>query len=276
MSTAARATLPRTRWAVPVLARSLRDSWRGQLGWSLAITAVLGLYLPLFPSLQSPALTKLLSSLPRELVQTLGFNEIASGPGYTQATFFGLLGFALAAIASISWGTALIASAEESGRLELVLAHGIGRAQYAVECAAALLVRVAALGAVAMLVILVLNGPSELKLSAAHLSAAILAWTGLGFVLGATALAAGAAFGLRSWAIGAGTAVAVVGYGLDALGRTNAAFDWLWWLSPYHWAFGGSPLQNGFDWSGLGLLWGTSAALVGVSVWALTRRDILG
>ncbi|MBF6842443.1 hypothetical protein, partial [Acinetobacter baumannii] len=125
------------------------DGWRGQIGWSLGIALAIGLYLPLFPSLQSPALAQLMSSLPIELVNTLGFDQIASGAGYAQSTFFGLIGFVLAAIASTSWGSGFIAGAEESGRLELTLAHAVSRTQYALESAAALVVRMLALGMVA-------------------------------------------------------------------------------------------------------------------------------
>ena len=96
MTTAALA--PVSRPTAPIFSRHLLDGWRGQLGWSLGIAAVIGMYLPLFPSLQSPELAQLIDSLPAELVSTLGFNQIASGAGYAQATFFGLLGFVLAFI----------------------------------------------------------------------------------------------------------------------------------------------------------------------------------
>ena len=166
--------------------------------------------------------------------------------------------------------------AEETGRLELTLAHAVGRAQYALESAAALIVKMLALGAVAFLLILTLNTPVELGLSATNLLAVTLAWAGLGLLSGTAALAVGAATGRRSWAIGAGAGVAVLGYGLDAVGGTGEDLTWLANLSPYHWAFGNAPLADGFDWGGLVLLWGLSAALIAIAVWALSRRDILG
>ena len=68
----------------------------------------------------------------------------------------------------------------------------------------------------------------------------------------------------------------VLGYGLDAVGGMGEDLTWLANLSPYHWAFGNAPLADGFDWGGLGLLWGSSAVLIGVASWVLSRRDILG
>lgn len=267
---------PASRPAAPILIRHLLDGRRGQLGWSLGVAAVIGLYLPLFPTLQSPELTRLVESLPADLVNALGFHQIASGAGYTQATFFGLVGFVVLAIAAISWGAAFIAGAEESGRLELTLAHAVGRAQYALESAAALVIKVLALGAVAYVLILLLDAPAGLGLSAANLLAATLAWTGLGLVSGLAALAVGALTGRRTWAIGAGAGIAVLGFGLDAVGGMHDDVAWLAHLSPYHWAFGATPLADGFDVGGLALLWGLAALLVGVTAWALPRRDVLG
>jgi ABC-2 type transport system permease protein len=50
--------------------------------------------------------------------------------------------------------------------------------------------------------------------------------------------------------------------------------DWLLSLSPYHWAYGNSPVANGADWAAAGWLWGLSAALVAIAAVALDRRDV--
>lgn len=262
--------------STPIFIRGVLGSWRGLLAWAAAIVAVLLLYLPLYPSMQTPELSQMINNLPSELVQALGYEDITSGAGYTQATFFGLIGFILIIIAAISWGSAAIAGNEESGQLELTLAHAVGRVQYALESAAALVVKVLLLGVVAFLGITLLNGPSELVLQADNLLAVILAWTGLGLTAGTVALAAGAVTGKRAWAVGASSSVVVLGYAFDALGEMNPDMEWLQPFSPYHWAFRNAPLAQGVDWGGLTLLWGLSFLLIGVSAWALARRDITG
>ena len=262
--------------SAPIFLRSVVSSWRGLLSWSVAIIAVLFLYLPLYPSMNTPELNQMLNSLPTELVQALGYEQISSGDGYTQATFFGLLGFVLITIAGISWGAAAIAGNEESGQLELTLAHAVGRVQYALESAAALVVKILLLGVVTFIGISLLNGPSELGLDAGNLLAVTLAWMGLGLFAGTIALAVGAVTGRRTWAIGAASGVAVLGYAFDALGNMNQNVEWLQPFSPYHWTFGNAPLSTGFDWGGLALLWGLSVVLIAVAAWALARRDITG
>ena len=261
---------------VPVLRRWLADGRRAMIGWSIGIVGVAALYLPLYPSMRTPELAQLMDSLPTELVRTIGYDDITSGAGYTQATFFGLIGFVLLTIAGVAWGAAFIGGAEESGRLELTLAHGVSRVGYALESTGALVARLVALGVVGLVVIGALAGPAELGLGFGHLVAGTTAWVSLGLVAATAALAGGAVSGRRSWGLGAGAGVAVVGYVLQAVANNSERLDGLRHLSPYAWAYGEAPLTNGADWPGLALLWLASALLVAVATAALARRDVLG
>ncbi len=264
------------RAPLPVARRLLADGWRGLLGWTVGIAAVLALYLPLYPSMRSPELQKLLDSLPPELIRTLGYDDLSSGAGYAQATYFGLLGFVLLTIAAVAWAAAATGGAEESGRLELVLAHGVGRVQYAAEAAVAVLVRILALGVASGLIIWALDRPSELDLDPGKLAGTVIAWCGLGAFSAAAAFLGGAVSGRRIVAIGAGAGVAVVGYALQALAHNSPDLEALGHFSPYEWAFGSAPLLHGPDGGGLALLWAGTAALFALAAAALSRRDILG
>ncbi len=262
---------------LPLLRRSLADGARPLVGWSLGIAAALTLYLPLFPSMGGNGqMEEMIADLPPELVKTLGYDTISTGAGYTQGTYFGLIGFLLLTIAATAWGAAAIGGAEESGRLELVLAHGVSRTRYALEQAAAVLLRLLVLGAVGAVLVLAYNRPSELGLQASDVvaaSAALVALTGLSAT---AALAVGALTGRRIAATAAGAAVAVVGYVLNAVANQSPDRDELHVLSPYHWAYGGSPLLDGLDPGGIGLLLLANTLGVTVAVLALRRRDVTG
>lgn len=275
MTAAAHPAVVRTR-PLPVLRRWLGDGWRGLIGWAVGIAAVVFVYLPLYPSMRSPELIGLIDSLPPELVRTLGYENLTSGSGYVQATFFGLIGFVLIAIAAIGWGAAFTGGAEESGRLELTLAHGVGRVPYALESALAMLLKLGVLGVVAWLLIWAVDPAAELDLDPGNLTAAIAAWVGLGLIAGTAAFAAGAVTGRRSWGIAVGAGVAVIGYVLQAVANNSDELDGLRVFSPFHWAYGQTPLSDGADWPGLGLLWGGSALLIAIATAALARRDIVG
>jgi len=262
---------------LPVFRRALSESWRSLLGWSVGIAAALLLYLPLFPSIGGNGqMQQMLETLPPELVKTLGYEQIGTGAGYAQGTFFGLIGFLLLTIAATAWGSAAIAGAEETGKLELALAHGAGRVQYALESALAILVRLVWLGGVGALLVIALDGPSKLGLDPGNVLAASAALVGLTMLSGAFALAVGALTGRRSFATAAGAGVAVLGYVTNAIANQVEDAQWLRSVSPYAWAYRENPIADGADWAGLGLLWGVSALLVAVAALALRRRDITG
>ena len=84
----------------------------------------------------------------------------------------------------------------------------------------------------------------------------------------------GALTGRKVYAIAAGAAVAVLGYVFNAVGRQSPDVDWLLNLSPYHWAYGNSPVTNGADWGAAAGLLGISAALIALGAVALQRRDV--
>ncbi|MBD7995329.1 ABC transporter permease subunit [Arthrobacter sp. Sa2CUA1] len=261
---------------MPVFRRSVADTWRATLVWTLALTAALLLYLPLYPSMNSADMRNLIEGLPPELVQALGYAEMFSGPGYVQATFFGLLGFVFITVAAVSWGSTAVAGAEESGQLELVLSHGVGRVQLVLESALGLFTRLLWFAVFTTGLITILNRPSELGLEPGKLMAGEAAWLGLGYLSGSLSLTVGALTGRRSLAVGAGAAGAAYGYVLNALANQDTDLAWLRDISPYSWAYRNAPLTEGIDVPGLALVAAAGAVFTTVAALALRRRDILG
>ena len=260
---------------LPLFRRAFFDTWRSTLGWALGLAAAIFLYLPLYPSIGGSAqMQEMIDALPAEMTKALNYDQIATGPGYTQATLFGLLGFLLMTIASVSWGAAAVGGDEESGQLELTLAHGVRRVQVVLERALALLLRVILLAALVCALVWLLNGPAQLGIGLDNLLGATVLFAGLALLSGTAALCAGAVTGRRAYGLAAGAAVAVLGYVFNAVGRQSKDVEWLLNLSPYHWAYGNSPVSNGADWPAAAWLWGISAALVALAAAALERRDV--
>lgn len=265
------------RDALPIFRRSLRENWRGTLGWTIGVSAVLFMYLPLFPSIGGNGqMQQIIDSLPPELVGALGYDQIGTGAGYAQGTFYGLIGFLLLTIAATSWGAGAIAGAEESGRLELDLAHGVGRVEYALESAAAILVRLAWLGVFAAAIVALLNDSAQLDIEPIRIVDATVVFVGLTMLAGSAALLVGTLSGRRSWAGAAGAGIAVAGYAFNALANQVDEVEWLRTISPYSWAFHKPPLTEGLDPTGAIALWALSLALITGSAWALHRRDVIG
>lgn len=92
---------------LPLFTRAFVDSWRSTLGWAAGLAATIFIYLPLYPSIgANPEMQRVMEAFPPEMIKALNYDQITSGPGYTQATMFGLIGFLLMTIASVAWGAA--------------------------------------------------------------------------------------------------------------------------------------------------------------------------
>jgi len=263
------------RAPLPIFGKAFADGRRALLGWGIGIAAAIFLYLPLYPSMIGTSeMQKLIDSLPRALIRTLNYDQISTGAGYTQATVFGLIGFLLISIASIGWGAAMLGGDEESGQLELTLAHGVTRVQVVVERFAALVLKILLITALMFVLIALLNGPSQLGIDVGYLLQTCLLFAGLVLLCGSVAMLGGALTGRRVWGIGAGAFVAVVGYVFNALGNQSADLEWLHGLSPYYWAFGNYPMTTGGTPLAFLAFFGGSLAVAAATALVLRQRDI--
>ena len=259
----------------PIFGKVFTDSWRSLIGWGAGLVAASALYLPLFPSMSGDAaMQDLVNSLPPELTRTINYDQIGTGAGYAQATLFGLMGFLLLSIAAISWGAAALGGDEESGQLELTLAHGVTRVEVAVQRYLAMAAKIVILSGVLFLAVWVLNEPSELQITAANLFGTSALLAGLILVTGSVAILCGALTGRRVWGIAGGAAVAVLGYVFNAIGNQSADLDWLHNLSPYSWAFTANPMTTGADGGTVAVFFGLSLLLGAVTAFVLRQRDI--
>lgn len=257
---------------VPLLATSLRQRRRALLFWALGLATVVLMYLPLYPSLEG-SLDEQIAALPEGMAQAFGMAQM-DAPGYAQSTVFGLLGAILLIVFAINGGARAVASEEDSGLLDLYLAHGVSRQRLLAERTAGLLLELLVLVTVVVALVLVVNPGAGLGFTTEQVLAAGAGLLGLGVVTGVVGLAAGAATGSRGAALGAATVVGVGGY-LANVVADIADVPWLKEVSPFHWAYGSEPLRNGFD-GGASLLLLLAVAALAYLVGAalFDRRDI--
>ncbi|WP_168582833.1 ABC transporter permease subunit [Gephyromycinifex aptenodytis] len=259
----------------PLVSRYFQDCARGLLGWSLAMVVICLLYLPLYPSMkQSDLLSAKLEALPPEMLDGFGLDALTmSNPaGYTEQTVFSMLGLLIMLIAAIGLGARSIAGAEESGALELTLAHAAGRRTVVLSRVLVLILFIATMALCTALAVALLNGPSQLELSGLGILAAAAGLGMIALLHGMLALALGAATGRRGLALAVASSVAVLGYLARNLGGRIA--DWIPDLSPFEWGLGSHPLQTGFDWTGLGGLGAGALLLAVIAVVTFERRDL--
>lgn len=260
---------------LPVYRRRMADSRRALFGWGLGLAGVCALYLPLFPSMRDSGLIgDKLQAMPAGMLDSFGLDilTMSTGWGYAHQTVFAMLGMLLLLVFGIIQGARAIAGDEESGSLELLLAHATDRTS--VLTARLLAVVTCVIGLVALLVAVVaaLNAPSELSLTAEGLLGEGAALGLLVLLHALVAFTVGAVTGRRSLATAVASIVAVLGWFVHNMGAKID--DRLPDLSPFHWAYGATPLHSGPD--GAGLLW-LAVACVVLAVLAylgFTRRDL--
>jgi ABC-2 type transport system permease protein len=253
----------------------LFDSRRSILGWTIAIAGVGGMYAAFWPFIDNPSMRAALEAYPEVILEAMNFQDVATAAGYLSASVYGLVVGVLVLVYAVGSGARAIAGDEESGTLDLVLAHPIPRRRLALERFGAIATTQALASLGLLTVILVLSqlvgfeGITFPNFLAMHLHLAMF-----GILYAAAAFAVGAATGRRGIAIGVGAGLGVFGFAADGLLTQVDGLEWIEAYSPFEWLHGGSPLKNGLQWADLLWLGGLTVVFVAVGVWRFRRRDV--
>ncbi len=258
-----------------VFTKALWDQRRGILGWAVGIAAIGVLYAAFYPLINTPSMQQAINSFPPGMLDAMGFTDMTTPAGYLGATTFGLLGPLLMIVFGTAWGSRAIAGEEESGRLDLVLAHPVSRWSVLLQRTLAGLAALTVAGLALCVALIVASRFADFsQLSIMDIAAASLQLVLLGALFGALALAVGAASGRRGLAIGVVAIVGVIAYFGNTLGPSLDLTAWLRDVSPFHYYSGGEPLRNGFQLIDALVLLVTSIALVVLGGLAFDRRDV--
>jgi ABC-2 type transport system permease protein len=250
---------------------------RGQIiGWGLGIGA-LGLLLVAYYGVfmeEQANFMQMIESYPAEFLAFFGGDSASIA---TPEGFLGMYGFSMLpviiGIFAVIAGSGLIASDEESGRLDLLVAYPVSRSAFFLGRCLGLLLATLGIILLAWLGFVALLGGSALDLSAGQMLLPFI-------TLGAQALIY-AAFALllslllparRLAAMGAGVLL-VASYLLSSLSFLNEGLELVARFLPYAY-FQGSDALNGLNFVWLGGLLIVTAAFVMLSWWFFLRRDI--
>ncbi|SCE67658.1 ABC-2 type transport system permease protein [Micromonospora viridifaciens] len=268
-------TVPGTSALARVSSRSmfgktLHDNRRVFTVWALATGLLAMAYASFYPQLSAePA-----ASVP-EAMRGFGLDDTASAAGYLQGAVFGLLVPLLATFYGAATGARMISSDEESGYLDLLLAHPIGRARLVLHRFAALAVGAVVIAAAVLVAVLAVRGSAHLdSISVANFAAQAVNLALLAVFFGALATAVGAATGKsRATVFGVTAGLGVLGYVLNGFAPQLGA-EWSRHLTPFHHYLGGEPLRYGFEPTGPLVLAAATAVLLGAGILRFARRDL--
>lgn len=250
-----------------IFAKYLSDGRRSLTGWAVGIALVGMVYGSTYPSQRENT-----ASLPEALRE--GLNIDASAAGYLHASVFGIVLPLLAMIYGVTAGTRAVAAEEESGQLDLLLAHPVTRTQVAAERFGALSAGAVGVGLLVWVALLAIRDSAELtSVTPVEFLAQCLSLSLLAILFGALAIGLGAAVGRKAAVLVGSAVIGVVSYTLHAFAGQIGA-DWLAYVSPFHYYIGGQPLRHGFQWVDMFVLAAAALMLFGLGVSRFNRRDI--
>lgn len=250
--------------------KTLYDNRRVFTVWALATGLLAMMYASFYPQLTAESAT----SVP-EAMRGFGLDDTSTAAGYLQGAVFGLLVPLLVTFYGAATGARMIAADEESGYLDLLLAHPIGRARLLLHHYAALAVGAVGISAAVLVAVLAVRTSAGLDaISVVNFMAQAVNLALLGLFFGALGMALGAATGQsRAAVFGLTAGLGVLGYALNGFAPQLGA-EWSRHLTPFHYYLGGEPLRYGFAPVDPVVLATATAVLLGVGILRFARRDL--
>jgi ABC-2 type transport system permease protein len=261
----------------PVLARALGDRRRSLVWWSVGVAAYVAMIISVFPTVRDASgMQDLMSQYPKSVLAMMGIADIdfTSGAGYLAAELFGFMVPLFLLVLTIGTGAAAVGGAEDSGALDLVLAHPIRRRSVLLQNAAVVAVEAVLIGAVIVAGLAIGDPVVGLRLDHLNLLGTVVGVVLLGILLGWLALVVGAATGSRAVALGSTSAFAALAYLGSTLPELVDGLRPVRWFSPFFYATSGSPLALGFTWWHAGVLAAAAVVVLGVGVVVFERRSL--
>lgn len=258
-----------------ITTKVLWDNRRAWAAWALDTALVAALYSSLYSTISDGALEHTFDNFPKALRQAFNMDDLSSAAGYLGSSPFGIIVPLAVLFFGIVTGTKAIAGDEESGLLDLLIAHPVTRVRLVLQRCAALAIGTFGIAGLVFLVMLAVRGPADLgSVSTGEFAAQCLNLALLGLLAGALAVAIGGFIGQRAMVLGTASGLGVLSYVINAFAEQVNGLGWTRYLSPFHYYIGGEPLRNGFQWADSGILLATSVILVSMGVYRFNQRDI--
>ncbi|MCZ7543139.1 MAG: ABC transporter permease [Anaerolineae bacterium] len=258
-----------------VFRRTLGDSWRGILGWGLALAALAFIVISFYPTISMfPELSNIIESMPPFMKAMVGdIEDFTSPEGFLATKLFTSMPIILAVYGIIS-GVAAVAGEENRGTMDLLMSAPVARWRVILEKFAAFVVSV--LGILAIMYVGVVVGvlvTAEIETPPGRLLEATLNLVPITLTFGAFTFFLSAALPSRMPAGPIAAAVVVATYAIYLFGELSSVVASVQWISPFYY-YGNSTLIDGVVWGKVVVLVVVSAVLVLLSMVSFERRDL--
>ena len=258
--------------------RNAFSRYRGQiLGWGIAL-GLLCLYLAQFYDTiasQKEAYLEMVESFPKELMAFFSTNEAAemfTPSGFLNIEFFSYMPIIIGIFAILA-GSGMLAGDEESGTMDLILAHPVSRTALFVGRSLAFLIATIGILVINWVGFLIGLPGSGLDLNAFELGSPFISLFAQLMRYGTMALVLSMLLPSRRMAAMTSGILMIASFFITALARLDKSLETLAKISPMNYYQGGQAI-DGLKWGwAIGLL-GISALFVLIAWWRFERRDI--
>jgi ABC-2 type transport system permease protein len=261
-----------------VLLKTLRDSRRALIWWSLGLVGLVSMMVAVYPAVRgNDSLDRLVQDYPGALKAFIAFGgtvDYTSAAGYLGSELFSFMVPLLLLLAAIGAGARAIAGEEEQGTLDLLLANPISRRRLVLEKLAALAAEVVVLAFALWSALAIGTAIAGMDIGRGKLAAATLDAALLALLFGVLAVLVGAATGRRGVAVAVPAAAAVAAYLVNALAAIVGALEPVQKASPFYHYVAGDPLRRGLALDHTALLALTAVGLALLAPVAFGRRDL--
>ena len=260
--------------SIDILTKSLWDTRRSFLGWAIGLAGAAGIYTSSYALIEPMSYEEVIQSFPQELLEAMGWDEIATPTGYLGSTVFGLVVPILTVIFAIAVGARFLAGDEEAGTMELTLTHPVSRTSLVVQRAGAAVLAGLGAGVVVSVAVIGLAGPVGLDVPISRIIAASFSLGLLAVTFAMLAIAVGAWIGRRGTVLGVCSAVAVFAYFASTVLTTVDGFEWADKTSLFFYYGGQEILESGLSVGNMIVLLVVSLVLLVAAVIGFDRRDV--
>lgn len=257
-----------------VLTKAIWDQRRGFVSWAVAAAGVTAIYASFYPSMQTPSMAKSMEAFSPKMLQAMGIADLSSAVGYLDGSVFALVVPLLVLVFAAGLAGRTLAADEETGTLDLLLAHPVGRTTLALQRLVAAALGVVVLGLGVWLALVAVNEPAELHLELSAVTGMVLHLVFLGWAFVALGFAVGAITGRRGHVFAAVACVGVISYACNTVVPMLDGMEWAEKASAFYYYAGSMPLRDGVDPAHAGVLLGATVVLAAAGTLVFGRRDI--
>ena len=254
---------------------SLRRHRLAIWGWGIGLGIIAGVVVIIYDSVADKfeLIDQVMATMPPLITALAGDAQTLSEPsGWLQMKYFVSLPVIFGPFAVLA-GAGLLASDEERGRLDLLMAYPTARPAIFFGRLAALFAATAAILLLAWLGLIAALPISTLDISPWAALLPFVSLFGMMVLFESFALLLSFVIGSRILAAGAAGVVLIADFFIDALTVITDRLDPIARCLPYHYYQGGLA-ADGFEFVPFAALVGTAAAMVALAAWLFQRRDI--